>query len=126
MYSNENKDKGEELIISEEVIATIVTNTALDVKGVAGMAPKVADISNIFKKKTASKAVKISINDNIIIIDLYISLKTGFKLAQVAEEVQENVKEAVQNMTGYVVSKVNVHIEDVQFSSEDEKKKEEK
>lgn len=115
MYSNELKEKGEGLVISEEVIATIASNTALDVKGVAGMVSKVADISNILKKETASKSVKTTINDNIIVLDLYISLHTGYKLAEVAENVQEKVKEAVQNMTGYVVSKVNVHIADVQF-----------
>lgn len=115
MYSNDLKEKGEGLVISEEVIATIASNTALDVKGVAGMVSKVADISNILKKESASKSVKATISDNIIVLDLYIALHTGCKLGAVAEEVQEKVKEAVQNMTGYVVSKVNVHIADVQF-----------
>ena len=121
MYSNDLKEKGEGLIISEEVIATIASNTALDVKGVAGMVSKVADISNILKKESASKAVKATINDNIIVLDLYIALHTGCKLAAVAEEVQEKVKEAVQNMTGYVVSKVNVHISDVKFPKSETK-----
>lgn len=126
MYSNEIKEKGEGAVISEEVIATIASNAATDIKGVAGMAPRTADISNILKKKAASKSVKISVSDNLVVLDLFISLKTGYKLCDVAEEVQEKVKEAVQNMTGYVVSKVNIHITDVQFCAEENKENKKK
>ena len=78
MENNGTNTNMGDLVISEEVIATIVTNAAMDVKGVAAMAPKTtADIRGLFhKKESASKSVAVQRNDsaNTTVIDLYLSL----------------------------------------------------
>ena len=87
----------------------IASSAALEVAGVAGMAQRPADIRG-FIGSTASKAVRVLNNENETILDVYISLKLGARIPDVAGEVQHNVKVAVQSMTGKPVNKVNVHI----------------
>ena len=95
-------------IISEDVIASIASSAALEVAGVAGMAQRPADIRG-FIGSAASKAVRVLNNESETILDVYINLKLGARIPDVAGEVQHNVKVAVQSMTGKPVNKVTVH-----------------
>ena len=107
-------------IISEDVIATIASSAATEVPGVAGMAQKPADIRGIIGS-AAARAVRVLNNDNDTILDVYIQLKPGARIPDVAGEVQHSVKVAVQSMTGKPVTKVNVHV--AGLSLEDDKSK---
>ena len=105
-------------IISEEVIATIASTAAMEVPGVAGMASRPADIRGIMSGGSASKSVKVLNSENETIIDVYINLRLGVRIPDVAGEVQHSVKVAVQSMTGKPVTKVNVHIAGVVLDEE--------
>lgn len=108
--SNHNS-KGR-LVISEEAISTIVTNAAGDVDGVVGFSNRPADVVSTIKKGSlkVTRPVRVVQEGDDIDISLYINIAIGKKIQPVAEEVQKAVKEAVQNMTGKLVSKVNVII----------------
>lgn len=105
-------------IISEEVIATIACTAAMEVPGVAGMAARPADIRGIMAAGSASKSVKVINNENETVIDVYINLRLGTRIPDVAGEVQHSVKVAVQSMTGKPVTKVNVHIAGIVLDEE--------
>ena len=94
-------------IISEDVIATIANTAAMEVPGVAGMAQRPADIKGIIAAG-ATRSVKVLNNDSETIVDVYINLRLGARIPDVAGEVQHSVKVAVQSMTGKPVTKVNV------------------
>ena len=96
-------------IISEDVIATIASTAALDVAGVASMASRPADIRGIIGSG-AAKSVRVINNESETVLEVYINLKLGAKIPEVAGEVQHAVKVAVQSMTGKPVTKVNVHV----------------
>lgn len=96
-------------IISEDVIAAIASSAALEIPGVAGMAQRPTDIRGLMNA-AASKAVRVLNNENETILDVYINLRIGTRIPDVAAEVQHNVKVAVQSMTGKPVNKVNIHI----------------
>ncbi len=112
MYENGSTDKSKlgDLVISEEVIASIAQSAAHDVEGVASFAPKPTDVIAALKGLDGNKYVNISIGDSDIKISLYIVVKPGHNIQTVAGEVQKAVKSTVQNMTGKVVSKINVTI----------------
>ncbi len=112
------------LSISEDVIASIATTAAKDIPGVVGFSNKVPDVKNVLKGKTPLKSVKVLKNDSEIEITIYISIDENAKLTAVATQVQKAVKEAVQNMTGKIVGKVNVVVADVEFSKPEEEKEE--
>lgn len=112
MNKNGNADKGKlgELIISEEVIASIAVNAARDVEGVAGFSQKPADIIAALKRQETNKYVSVSFGDSDVKITIYIVVKPGHNIQTVANEVQKAIKSTVQNMTGKIVTKVNVTI----------------
>lgn len=107
-----------ELVISEEVISAIATNAAKDVDGIAGFSNRPVDVVNTIKKGSLKvmSPVRVLADGEDLNISIYVNMLPGKKIRQVAEEeVQQAVKESVQNMTGKLVSKVNVIIAGLEF-----------
>lgn len=117
---NENVDRGI-VKISDEVVEVIAGIAASEIKGVVGMsAGLVNGISQILSgKKNLSKGVKVNVGEDSASIDLYIVVEYGIKIPELAEEVQNNVKKAVESMTGLNVSGVNVYVQNVSIIKED-------
>lgn len=106
-----------ELVISEEVISAIATNAAKDVDSIAGFSNRPVDVVNTIKKGSLKvmSPVRVLADGEDLNISIYVNMLPGKKIRQVAEEVQQAVKESVQNMTGKLVSKVNVIIAGLEF-----------
>lgn len=100
-------------IISENVIATIAETATLEVPGVAGMATRL-ELRNLVNT-AAPKAVTVINDENETVIDVYVNLKAGERIPDVAGEIQKHVKSAVQSMTGKPVTKINVHVAGIVF-----------
>ncbi|NLB36490.1 MAG: Asp23/Gls24 family envelope stress response protein [Clostridiales bacterium] len=105
-----NKNTGN-LVISENVIASIALNAAKDVEGVSSFAARPADVHTILNLgDEALKSVRVWSGENDIKLQVFINIMSGKKIPTVAGEVQRAVKNAVQSMTGKIVTKVNVSI----------------
>ena len=96
-------------IISEEVIATIACNAALEVDGVAEMGQRPINLRGVMAS-ASSRSVAVSSNANDTVLDVYIRPVMTAHIPTVAEAVQTAVKNAVQSMTGSPVTKVNIHV----------------
>lgn len=110
------------LTISEEVISSIATNAAKDVDGVSSFSNRPADVVNTIKKgslKVMSPVRILQDGDNIS-VSIYVNLQPNKKIQAVAKNVQNNVKEAIQNMTGKSVSNVNVVIVGIDFDESED------
>ncbi|HEY5583943.1 MAG TPA: Asp23/Gls24 family envelope stress response protein [Ruminiclostridium sp.] len=113
--------------ISEEVVAIIAGIAATDVPGVAGMSGGIAGgIAEILGRKNLSKGVKVEVGEKEAAIDLYIIVEFGSRIPEVAWDIQEKVKTAVQTMTGLNVVEVNIHVQGVNFDKEIKKEPESK
>ena len=119
---SENGEVSGNIKISDEVIATIAGIAAEEVKGVAGMYGTFTDdiVEKLGAKKSYSKGVKVDVTDNVVIIDLDIIIDYGTKIPDVSWEIQENVKNNIETMTGLEVEKVNIHVEGVSFAKQKE------
>lgn len=118
-------DQGQ-IKIADEVVGIIAGIAATEVKGVAGMSGGIAGgIAQILGRKNLSKGVKVEVGDREAAIDLYIIVEYGAKIPEVAWEVQESVKNAVETMTGLNVVEVNINIQGVNTEKEKEQKEEE-
>ncbi len=106
-----------ELVISEEVISAIATNAAKDVEGVAGFSNRPVDVMNTIKKGSLKvmSPVRVLADGDDLNISIYVNMRPGIKIRKAAEDVQVAVKDSVQNMTGRLVSKVNVIIAGIEF-----------
>ncbi len=111
--------------ISEEVVAIIAGIAATDVPGVAGMSGGIAGgIAEILGRKNLSKGVKVEVGEKEAAIDLYIIVEFGARIPEVAWDIQDKVKNAVQSMTGLNVVEVNIHVQGVNFDKEIKKETE--
>ncbi|NNG66775.1 Asp23/Gls24 family envelope stress response protein [Caldanaerobacter subterraneus] len=120
----ENQELGS-VKISEEVVSIIAGLAATEVPGVAGMSGGVVNgISEILGRKNLSKGVKVEVGDKEATIDLYLIVDYGVRIPEVAWNVQENVKNAVENMTGLKVVEVNIHVQGVSMEKENKKQQE--
>ncbi len=106
--------------IANEVIASIAGLAAAEVDGVAGMAGGLSGgISEMLGKRGGpSKGVKLEVEGNQVALDLYVVVRYGGKIPEIAGQLQEKVKIQIETMTGLVVSHVNVHVQGVSFASE--------
>ena len=111
----EIKTENDGIKISDDVVAVIAGVAVSEVAGVAGMAGGFAGgISEVFSgKKNLAKGIKAEINEGKAKIDVNIIVEYGSRIPDVAFEIQNRVKKAVENMTGLVVEEVNVHVQGV-------------
>ena len=111
------EDEGGHIRIANEVVSVIAGIAAMEIDGVAGMASGglVGGISEMLGRKNLGKGVKVEVGERECTIDIYIIVHYGVRIPQVAERVQDNVKRAVENMTGLRVRGVNIHIQGVAF-----------
>lgn len=97
--------------IADEVIAIIAGLAATEVKGVASMAGNVTnELVAKLGMKNLSKGVKVEVLDQSVSVDLALNLEYGYSIPSVSEKVQEKVKTAIENMTGFSVLEVNIKI----------------
>lgn len=121
LNANENQELGT-IKISEEVVSVIAGLAATEVPGVAGMSGGVVDgISEMLGRKNLGKGVKVEVGEKEVSIDLYLIVDYGVRIPEVAWNVQENVKNAVENMTGLKVVEVNIHVQGVNMDKENKK-----
>lgn len=111
----EIKTENEGIQISNDVVAVIAGVAVSEVPGVAGMAGSFAGgISEVFSgKKNLAKGIKVEVTDSEAKIDVNIIVEYGSRIPDVAFEIQNRVKKAVENMTGLKVEEVNVHVQGV-------------
>lgn len=112
--------------ISSDVIGVIAGVAVSEVPGVYGMDGGFAGgISEVFKgKKNLAKGIKVDSEGSKTKIDVNIIVEYGARIPDVAFEIQNRVKTAVENMTGLKVEEVNVHVQGVnteKLSGETEK-----
>lgn len=111
--------------IADDVVSIIAGLAATEVDGIAGMSGGIAGgIAEILGRKNFSKGVKVEVGEKEAAVDLYIIVKYGVRIPDVALAVQENVKRAIETMTGLSVVEVNVHVQGVGFPEEEEKAEE--
>ena len=111
----ENPDRGS-IKIADEVVGVIAGLAATEVEGVAGMSGGVAGgIAELLGRKNLSKGVKVVVGDKETVVDLYLIVNYGVRIPEVAWNVQENVKKAIENMTGLAVVEVNIHVQGIDF-----------
>ena len=106
--------------IESDVVAMIAGLAAADTDGVATMSGGITEgITKRVSGKNVAKGVRVEVGETETAIDLRVVIKYGFKIHEVAKNLQMNVKEAVESMTGLHVVEVNVHIEGVELQKEE-------
>jgi len=102
--------------IADDVVAIIAGVAAAETEGVASMSGGITEgLARRVSGKNVTKGVSVEVGSVEAAIDLRVIVKYGVKIHEVARRLQENVKEAVETMTGLRVVEVNVKVEGVEF-----------
>lgn len=111
-----------EIKIADDVVAVIAGVAVSEVSGVAEMAGGFAGgITEVLSgKKNLAKGIKVEVSDKETKIDVNIIVEYGVRIPDVAFEIQNRVKKAVETMTGLKVTEVNVHVQGVVTTSIEE------
>ena len=123
---NENVELQEEgkeengIKIADDVVAVISGVAVAEVPGVYSMAGGFAGgITEVLSgKKNMSKGIKVEVGEKETKIDVNIIVEYGTRIPDVAFEIQNRVKKAVETMTGLTVIEVNVHVQGVHTENE--------
>ena len=110
-YITQMQENGS-VLISEDVITTIVAHAVEEVEGVVGLNVKPgADIIEMIGKKNWGKGLKITIaEDESLTIDCNITVAYGQSVVTVAAAVQASVTNALESMAGVKITAVNVNV----------------
>ena len=98
------------LKVSENVVSTIVKQVISDMDGVSGLTSPPVTAKEALLFSGVAKPVRITLNGDVAVINLGVILKIGYQVKDLAEKIQDTIKEEVQNMTGITVSAVNIYI----------------
>lgn len=120
MATSNNEDKTGIVKIADEVIAVCVLNATLKTSGVSALSGGLTDSlsRNLLGKEPVYKGIKINQGDDGVVIDISVIVEYGVKIPAVAWDVQENVKNEVEEIIDIPVIAVNIHVAGVHFKDD--------
>jgi len=112
-----------EISITRETIRSMVSLNLAEVKGVVGSRKSIIkEITDMLRGDTseneteeATRPIKVEIKDNKPLINLYIIIKYGVRIPDIAWDIQSRVKEGLIKKLGIEVNEIDIHIQGIQF-----------
>ena len=107
-----------------DVLATIAGLAVTEVEGVANTVSGNGSFVDMFARKAQSnsknltRGIKVDVVGNDVTVNVTIIVEYGSPVPEVASSIQENVKKAIETMTGMNVKSVDVHVQGVSFERE--------
>ena len=120
----EKEEKLSPIKISDDVIAICAANATLKTVGVADLSSGFSDTlsKNLLGRDPMYTGIKVDQNDEGITINVYVLVEYGTKIPEVAWDIQENVRNAINEMTELYVNAVHIHIQGVIATEEKDDK----
>ena len=99
--------------VAPRAIASIVASVVGESYGVVGMAPRTfrEGVAQVLHQRDAHRGVDVRIEANQIEIDLYVIVSYGTRIGEVARNLQDHVRYAVEQAIGMPVAHVNVRVQ---------------
>ncbi len=104
--------------LAPDVLLTIARMAAQGVEGVSSLAPIPGGFDRLFRRG-ANDGVQMTVEDEMVYIDLYLVLKHDVNVREVSRNVQQQVARAISEMVGMEVGHVNIHIEDIDYATKE-------
>ncbi len=102
--------------IAPDVLVSIARLTSLSIEGVSRMAPIPGKLNKLVRKDI-NDGVQIFVENNTVYADIYVVLRRDINVREVSHSIQHQVARAIKDMVGMEVGKVNVHVEDIDYSA---------
>ena len=115
IVSNDDELK-DNVTYKKNVVISIVSLATQEINGIASISRKSVSVIKSALSKNINRGIIVSFENNTASIDVFVNVKFGYSVKDVAFRVQENIKSSVESMTEYKVGSVNVHVVGVTFS----------
>ena len=104
----------------KNVVISIVSLATQEINGVASISRNSVSVIKSALSKHINRGIIVDFeNNNNAVIDVFVNVKFGYSVKDVAFRVQENIKSSVESMTEFKVTAVNVHVVGVTFNDID-------
>ena len=114
---NENSKASGSIEIHSNVFKVIAHNAVMEVDGVARMFESITqNIADSFNQKKHRHGVEVEFEESGLSIDVYVSLKAGHAINEVAEKIQSNIHQTIYHMTAVKPSEIYVHVVNIEFA----------
>lgn len=106
--------------ISPTAVATIASEAVNQCYGVVGMSSRgfVNGIAQLLSRDSSRKGIEVHIDEDGVVIDVYVIIEYGIRIRAVAESVQKTVKFHVEKALGSKVAAVNVYVQGLRLGEE--------
>lgn len=107
------------IVIDDNVIATLAGIAAMECYGLVGMATSSATegLVELLKREHLTKGVRVTSEENRVVIDLYIMVQFGVSISAVSSNIIERVKYTIEDITGLTVEHVNINVQGVRVQN---------
>jgi len=120
-----------EINITKETIRSIASLGLADVKGVVGSRKSIIkEITDMLRGDTneneieeASRTIKVELKDNKPLINLFIIIKYGVRIPDIAWDIQSRVKEGLMKKLGIDINEIDIHVQGIQFPKKRQSRK---
>ncbi len=112
------KEESDSINISEDVLLSIVTKALAEIEGAGALmsSTKTEQLTEQFKGKKPMRGVRVEAKEDGVTLDVYMMVKYGYAIPEVAAKAQESIANSVLSMTGFAVKAVNVHVGGIIFN----------
>ncbi len=115
MNTNEPRPPGK-TTIDPGVLITIARLSTLSVAGVSRMGEVPASVKRILRRGQ-EQGVSLKIDDMVVDADVYVILHAGVNVREASRAIQAAIARAVSDMVGMEVGRINIHIDDIDYSA---------
>jgi len=120
-----------EINVTKETLGYIISLNLADVKGVVGSRKSIIkEITDMLRGDTseneieeASRTIKVEMKDNKPLINLYIIIKYGVRIPDIAWDIQSRVKEGLMKKLGTDIYEIDIHVQGIQFPKKTQARK---
>lgn len=109
-----------EVRYKNNVVLSIVNLATQEINGIAGISRDALSFAKRLFNKNCHKGVIIEFVENSVYVDVFVKVKFGYSVRDVAYRVQENIKSSIESMTEYKVAEINIHVTGVVFTNDEE------
>ena len=116
----DESEKKDSVTYKKNVVISIVSLATQEINGIASISRNSVSAIKSALSKNINRGIIVEFDkDNKVTIDVFVNVKFGYSVKDVAFRVQENIKQSVESMTEYKIANINVQVVGVTFSESD-------
>jgi uncharacterized alkaline shock family protein YloU len=113
---NEANQEMGSIEINSQVFRVIAHNATIEVEGVSKTFESISQtISDAFNSKKHRSGVEVEFEDSGLNVDVYVTIKSGYPINEVAEKIQANIHQMIYHMTSVKTSEIYIHVVSIDF-----------